>query len=981
MPILLLLLLLVMPLAAQIPQPQVKTTGTIGTGGPFFPFFNNGTINMTSNSYTMVYPDQSASIIRVTGTLTAAGTIIAPQAMGFEFVIINATTGGFPITLQGTGTGVSVPNNSAVMVVSDGTNYIQVGSAGGAAGPIVSPLVVPSADGTNNLTITVPNSGGGNPVLSSSTGTINIASLFVTNLAGHGVSCLQSDNTGAVTATGTPCGSAAGGLVPWSSLTAPTTNLIFSMDTHATVWDFNLYGTGTPADPGVGFIFEDFSASNPPPAAGFSDTRDLMFLWAQQPNTSPLEILVSTVPGVSSCTVSPPSCGGFKIDGATGNIQMEGNAGIQIPGTTGVVSAGNITSDTAMNSPVYNVCTAANPCITPAIAPLNSARKGGKQLQAGSAPTGRLAGGEPLSSTHLHDFSTTPPTNGQVPIFDSASGKYVPGLMTGGPGGGGAPSFPVKPFPAGATYNVTTGDFAACTTLYASGTVTRTAQLPSPAPALGQCIWIINASSGNVVVGHSPETINGTAFAPTINGTTGPITANSVKVTSDGTNYVMARFPGTPSFLGSTAWSSITDPSNYLYLHMLNNQTTFNYDWTGSGGSGGTIGILLSDVGVQSSPSYQNIPRTMFKIASKHNDVSPMEVASLNGGFTVDATNGNLAMKPTSKLVGNLQLPITSATSLATDTSGNIIAGTGGGGGPATSLPINALTDATGEGLVNLGLHNIWWSWNSTGSGGGTGGGITFADSMIDEGQYPGGAVVSIYNQGVERNLLDVSSGASPYKGWLVDGYGDLSSQNGATLSAPLRLVTSDATGNPVANAASLGTDANGNIVPSSSNVPVYSRIHHLSLQTTSIYFSPPNSPECVPASSSCTMLTPAQDGVYRFTWQIVQTAPGSPASGGNGPCNAGTLTFFIGWVDPDTNVNMQAYAQGRGMNAGALTSSFVMASAANASGLAWIAIPMEFRAKGGSPIQFRFYQSVASNCDTPPQFVFRPRLYGPLPE
>lgn len=45
-------------------------------------------------------------------------------------------------------------------------------------------------------------------------------------------------------------------------------------------------------------------------------------------------------------------------------------------------------------------------------------------------------GGQLLASAHLADFSATPPFEGQVPVFDSTIGKYVPGNV-GGAGGPG----------------------------------------------------------------------------------------------------------------------------------------------------------------------------------------------------------------------------------------------------------------------------------------------------------------------------------------------------------------------------------------------------------------------------------------------------------------------------------------------------------------------------------------------------------------
>lgn len=139
MPIIL-VFLLAMTALAQVPPPQVPLTGNIGPQG-IFPLFNHGTIVMPADAnYTMAFPDMTASVLRVTSSvpLTATRNVIAPQPFGFEFTVQNATTGGQAIIFTGpSGAGVPIPNGSALMVMSDGVNYVSVGGGGGTinAGP------------------------------------------------------------------------------------------------------------------------------------------------------------------------------------------------------------------------------------------------------------------------------------------------------------------------------------------------------------------------------------------------------------------------------------------------------------------------------------------------------------------------------------------------------------------------------------------------------------------------------------------------------------------------------------------------------------------------------------------------------------------------------------------------------------------------------------------------------------------------------
>lgn len=169
------ILLLSVPLAAQIPVPQLNLTGNIGCQG--FPCVNSGTLVLASDSnHTMTAQESSAFYIKVTSTvsLTATRNLISPSGR-FPFTIENATTGGQSIQIIGaSGTGVTIPNGYTYAVWNDGTNYVQIGSQFTYPGAGI-PNSTGSAWGTSYGT-----SGSGSVALTGSptfTGTVSFATL------------------------------------------------------------------------------------------------------------------------------------------------------------------------------------------------------------------------------------------------------------------------------------------------------------------------------------------------------------------------------------------------------------------------------------------------------------------------------------------------------------------------------------------------------------------------------------------------------------------------------------------------------------------------------------------------------------------------------------------------------------------------------------------------------------------------------------
>jgi len=122
----------------QIPAPQINLTGNIGCQG--FPCLNSGTLSLTTDAnHTMTAQETSAFSFKVTSTvsLTATRNLIFPSGKFPLGCVENATIGGQAIQVIGTsGTGVPIPNGSAICGIwNDGTNFV-AGSTGGGASPV-----------------------------------------------------------------------------------------------------------------------------------------------------------------------------------------------------------------------------------------------------------------------------------------------------------------------------------------------------------------------------------------------------------------------------------------------------------------------------------------------------------------------------------------------------------------------------------------------------------------------------------------------------------------------------------------------------------------------------------------------------------------------------------------------------------------------------------------------------------------------------
>lgn len=85
------------------------------------------TVAMTDTDYTLTSVNGATDqarymMVNMTGTLTAARNVICPAASKV-YIFKNSTTGGFAITLKTpSGTGISIPNGRAMLLICDGTN-------------------------------------------------------------------------------------------------------------------------------------------------------------------------------------------------------------------------------------------------------------------------------------------------------------------------------------------------------------------------------------------------------------------------------------------------------------------------------------------------------------------------------------------------------------------------------------------------------------------------------------------------------------------------------------------------------------------------------------------------------------------------------------------------------------------------------------------------------------------------------------------
>lgn len=107
---------------------QINLGGSIGTTG--VSILGNANVSITNANYTLLATEYSNYFISVTSSvsLTAQRNIVAPLTAGLSFIVKNSTSGGQQIQIIGpSGTGVIIPQNETILVISDGINYYTPG--------------------------------------------------------------------------------------------------------------------------------------------------------------------------------------------------------------------------------------------------------------------------------------------------------------------------------------------------------------------------------------------------------------------------------------------------------------------------------------------------------------------------------------------------------------------------------------------------------------------------------------------------------------------------------------------------------------------------------------------------------------------------------------------------------------------------------------------------------------------------------------
>lgn len=120
---------------------------TLGFGNTPSPFFDFNSINIAgTGSYTLSGNELNRIVYRLTGLLSGARSVIVPNTVQ-QYWVDNRTTGAFSLTVKtAAGVGVVVPQGTAMILYSDGTDvYAAEGTPAGGVSP-------PSGGGTGITT-------------------------------------------------------------------------------------------------------------------------------------------------------------------------------------------------------------------------------------------------------------------------------------------------------------------------------------------------------------------------------------------------------------------------------------------------------------------------------------------------------------------------------------------------------------------------------------------------------------------------------------------------------------------------------------------------------------------------------------------------------------------------------------------------------------------------------------------------------------
>lgn len=175
------------------------TSVTVSDAGDTTLTTNNGSADQSRNM-----------VLNLTGTISAARNVICP-AIEKLYVVKNATTGGYAVTIKVSGqTGVSIPNGSTVFVYVDGTDVRAITGSAALQNIGTSGATVPLLNGTNTWSSSQTFSSGTNTFGSGLTQAVvdingaaatNRSLIFKTNgtsrwFAGAGTSAETGSNAG-----------------------------------------------------------------------------------------------------------------------------------------------------------------------------------------------------------------------------------------------------------------------------------------------------------------------------------------------------------------------------------------------------------------------------------------------------------------------------------------------------------------------------------------------------------------------------------------------------------------------------------------------------------------------------------------------------------------------------------------------------------------------------------------------------------------
>ena len=179
-------------------------------------------ISMSNANYTLsnlngVSDEARNMVLNITGSNSGIYQVIIPANQTKFYIVSNNTTGGYAITIGTTGVGgslISIPNGVTAQVYTDGTNTYsaQTGSAGNFV--VNGTLTATGLTDTGNMSI------GGTLGVTGATSltTGSISGVMTAPTATAGTNTTQIATTAFVLANGAPTG----GLIMWSTASAPT---------------------------------------------------------------------------------------------------------------------------------------------------------------------------------------------------------------------------------------------------------------------------------------------------------------------------------------------------------------------------------------------------------------------------------------------------------------------------------------------------------------------------------------------------------------------------------------------------------------------------------------------------------------------------------------------------------------------------------------------------------------------------------------